>query len=205
MAPDTTKGERTRQRILDEVGPLFNERGYQATSLADVMAATGLEKGGIYNHFGSKDDLALAAYERNAAIQADLIGAAVQAASGAVDKLCAVVDAFRRFAHEPPYPGGCPTLNTAVEAAGVDPRLHERARQQMQTLLDLLVRLARRGVREGQLRPDLDAVALATVIASSIEGALLLHQLFDDVSHVDHVTDHLERLVRSYATSEDRT
>src|ERR1043165_9277524 len=104
----TTKGERTRQRILDEVGPLFNERGYQATALADVMAATGLTKGGLYNHFGSKDELALAAYERNAAVQADLIADAVRVATGAVDKLCALVGAFRTFAHEPPYPGGCP-------------------------------------------------------------------------------------------------
>lgn len=195
-----TKGERTRQRILDEVGPLFNERGYQATGLADVMAATGLTKGGIYNHFGSKDDLAVAAYERNAAVQADLIADAVRAASGAVDKLVALVGAFRSFAHEPPYPGGCPTLNTAVESANVDPRLHARAREQMRTLLELAARLARRGVERGELRADVDPDALATVIASSLEGALLLHQLFDDVTHVDHVTDHLERVVRSHAT-----
>jgi AcrR family transcriptional regulator len=194
-----TKGDRTRQRIVDEVGPLFNERGYQATTLADVMAATGLEKGGIYNHFGSKDDLALAAYERNAGLQGDLVAERMAAATNAVDRLVGILDAFRAFAHEPPFPGGCPTLNTAVEANGVDPRLHARARQQMTALLALIARQVRNGIRRGQLRADVDADALASLMASAIEGALLLHQLYDDVSHVDRVTDHLERHVRSLA------
>lgn len=200
----TTKGATTRQRILDTVGPLFNERGYQATTLAEVMAATGLEKGGIYNHFASKDDLALAAYDRNADLQGDLIADRVRAADGAVEKLLAVIGAFRDFAHDPPFPGGCPTLNTAVEASGVDPRLHARARQRMTMLLDLIARLTRRGVERGELRADVDPDAVASLLAAAVEGGLLLHQLHDDVAHVDRVTDHLERHVRSLAHTEPR-
>jgi AcrR family transcriptional regulator len=199
----STKGEHTRQRILDEVAPLFNERGYRATALADVMAVTGLTKGGLYHHFGSKEDLVVAAYDRNAELQSDLIVARVRSATGAVDRLVAIIEAFRAFAHDPPYPGGCPTLNTAVEAAGVDPRLHERARDRMAMLLDLIAAQARRGVERGQLRADVDPHALASFVASSIEGALLLHQLYGDVAHVDRVTDHLERHVRSLAATED--
>src|SRR5688572_7801636 len=163
------------------------------------MAATGLEKGGIYNHFGSKDELALAAYDRNADLQGELIAERVRASTGAVDRLVAIIDAFRDFAHDPPFPGGCPTLNTAVEASGVDPRLHARARDRMAMLLDLIARQARRGIERGELRGDVDPDALASLLASSIEGALLLHQLHGDVSHVDRVTDHLERHVRSLA------
>ena len=200
----TTKGATTRQRILDTVGPLFNERGYQATTLSEVMAATGLEKGGIYNHFASKEELALAAYDRNADLQGELIAERVRAATGAVDRLLAIVAAFRDFAHDPPYPGGCPTLNTAVESSGVDPRLHARARARMVQLLDLIARQARRGVERGELRPDVDADALASLMAAAIEGALLLHQLDHDVTHVDRVTEHLERHVRSLAPTEPR-
>jgi TetR/AcrR family transcriptional repressor of nem operon len=54
--PATTKGERTRARIVATAAPLFNQRGYVGASMADLMAATGLEKGGIYRHFESKDD-----------------------------------------------------------------------------------------------------------------------------------------------------
>lgn len=51
-----SKGEKTRQRIVAEAATLFNERGFEGGSLTDLMDATGLEKGGIYRHFSSKED-----------------------------------------------------------------------------------------------------------------------------------------------------
>ena len=59
-----TKGERTRQHIIETAAPLFNQRGFTGASMADLMEATGLEKGGIYRHCGSKDELAVAADAR---------------------------------------------------------------------------------------------------------------------------------------------
>ena len=66
-----TKGERTRQRIVAAAAPLFNQRGYAASSMSELMAATGLEKGGIYRHFASKDELALAAFDHMIAVQSE--------------------------------------------------------------------------------------------------------------------------------------
>jgi len=57
------KGERTKQQIITSVAPLFNERGYFATSMADVMRVSKQQKGTIYRYFESKDDLALAAFD----------------------------------------------------------------------------------------------------------------------------------------------
>ena len=48
------RGQDTRERILQEVAPLLNQRGFANLSLADVLDATDLKKGGIYNHFDSK-------------------------------------------------------------------------------------------------------------------------------------------------------
>ena len=53
-----SKGEQTRERILARSAQLFNRQGYFGSSLADIMRETGLEKGGIYNHFSSKEQLA---------------------------------------------------------------------------------------------------------------------------------------------------
>jgi AcrR family transcriptional regulator len=58
-----TKGEQTRQRIVAEAAPVFNQRGYEGSSLADLMKATGLKKGGIYRHFSSKEELAAEAFD----------------------------------------------------------------------------------------------------------------------------------------------
>ncbi len=58
-----TKGEQTRNRIIQQAAELFNKRGYTGSSINDVMACTGLQKGGIYRHFESKEQLALTAFD----------------------------------------------------------------------------------------------------------------------------------------------
>ena len=57
------KGERTRRRIVECSAPVFNTKGYAGASMSDLVLVTGLEKGGIYNHFGSKEQLALEAFD----------------------------------------------------------------------------------------------------------------------------------------------
>ena len=42
------KGQKTRERIVAEAASLFNQRGFEASSMSELMEATGLEKGGIY-------------------------------------------------------------------------------------------------------------------------------------------------------------
>src|SRR5208283_5028756 len=58
-----TKGEQTRREIVRKAAPLFNQKGFAGTSLADLMDATGLQKGGIYRHFSSKEELAAEAFD----------------------------------------------------------------------------------------------------------------------------------------------
>ena len=58
------KGERTRQEIIRKAAPVFNQKGYAGAALSDLMRATGLEKGGIYRHFSSKEALAAEAFDR---------------------------------------------------------------------------------------------------------------------------------------------
>ncbi len=52
------KGEQTRLEIIRKAAPIFNQRGYDPAALSDLMRATGLEKGGIYRHFESKQQIA---------------------------------------------------------------------------------------------------------------------------------------------------
>jgi TetR/AcrR family transcriptional repressor of nem operon len=57
------KGEQTRQEIIRKAAPIFNQQGYAGSALSDLMRATGLEKGGIYRHFDSKEQLAAEAFD----------------------------------------------------------------------------------------------------------------------------------------------
>jgi len=56
------KGDETRQEIIRRAAPIFKRKGYSGAALSDLMRATGLEKGGIYRHFESKQGLAVDAF-----------------------------------------------------------------------------------------------------------------------------------------------
>ena len=62
------KGEKTRRRIVERSAGVFNTRGYFGSSIKYLTRGTGLEKGGIYNHFASKEEIALEAFDYAASL-----------------------------------------------------------------------------------------------------------------------------------------
>jgi TetR/AcrR family transcriptional repressor of nem operon len=198
-----TKGELTRQRVIEQAAPVFNQRGYWGSSLRDLMDATGLEKGGIYNHFRNKDELAAAAFEHNVELMGERIRAALAGRRHAVDRLHALTDVYRRFAVDPPFKGGCPILNAAVDADDTHPMLRRRARRAMVRLRDeTIARIVTRGVERGELRADVDPQTVATVFVATLEGALMLAHLYKDPGNVTIATDHLDAYISSLAIEE---
>src|ERR1700733_1237807 len=91
---EMNKGKITRERILGKAAALFNSRGYYGASMSDLMQATGMEKGGIYNHFESKELLALQAFDHAVQTNFEIIMSRVDATEGAVNKLIELTDAF---------------------------------------------------------------------------------------------------------------
>src|SRR5881398_2782777 len=107
--------ERTREHIVRQAAELFNRRGFAGTSLSDIMAATGLQKGGIYGHFRSKEELALEAFDFAVRQMADRFAAALEGKTDAVGRLRAIAGVFAELPVNPPVPGGCPMMNASVE------------------------------------------------------------------------------------------
>lgn len=197
-----TKGDQTRQRIIARAAGVFNVHGFAGTSMGDLTRATGLEKGGIYNHFPSKEALALAAFD----YAVDLIGRhfmeAMAGKEHAVDRLLAIVGVFQRHVESPLLPGGCPVLNTAVEADDAYPVMRERAQQAMTSWHRLIGKTVKVGLERGELRPDADPRAVASVMTAVLEGGLMLSKLYDDPVHIRRAGEHLNWYLRSLAQSE---
>jgi AcrR family transcriptional regulator len=187
-----TKGERTRRRIVERCAPIFNQRGYAGASMRDLVAASGLEKGGLYNHFGSKEALALAAFDHSVSVMGERLAAARASADDAVEQLRAVVRAFAGWARRPGIAGGCPIMNTAIEADDTNPELRAHARDAMTRWHRLIGAIVKDGVAAGQVRAGTDPYALATIVTSTLEGALMLTRLHDDPSHMDRAVAHLD-------------
>jgi AcrR family transcriptional regulator len=187
------RGELTRERIVATAAGVFNERGFAGASMADLMAATGLQKGGIYRHFESKEALALEAFDHAIACVSDRYRVALEDKKHAVDRLHAIVGVFAEIPENPPVPGGCPVMNAIIESDDANPALRDRARDAMDGLRGLLRRITERGIERGEIRPGTDPEALATVMVSTLEGALALARFYGQPQHMRYATEHLTR------------
>ena len=191
-----TKGEQTRQHIIQQAATLFNQRGYIGSSISDVMQCTGLQKGGIYRHFQSKEQLALAAFDYAQQQNTSQLVAAVAAETDAVQKLLAFISAFHTLTLHPPVPGGCPVLNTIVDSDDGDPALRERVVAVVSGWQQLIERIVADGVARGSLRRDIDPQAVASVLIAALEGGILLARAHRSPLYVQHAVDHLLMYVR---------
>src|SRR5580700_74727 len=145
-----TKGEETRREIVEKAAPLFNQKGFEGTSLSDLMRVTGLQKGGIYRHFSSKEELAGEAFDYawKKAFERRLEG--VDEAADAVERLKKMIDNFVDI-RTGLVAGGCPLMNTAVEADDGNPVLRARARRALQGWTERLSRITAEGIQKHQI------------------------------------------------------
>jgi TetR/AcrR family transcriptional repressor of nem operon len=168
------KGEVTRQHIIEEAAALFNRRGYAGCALREIMEATGLEKGGIYRHFSSKEEIAAEAFdyawERAFAVRTS----GMAELEDAVEKLQRHV---ANFTEKTGFPGGCPVLNTATDADDGNPVLRERVRAAVKRWRTMIVRIVEQGQSSGSIREEIDAQEIATRIIAALEGAVMLARI----------------------------
>lgn len=198
-----TKGLRTRQRIVELAAPVFNRQGYVGASMRDLIDATGLEKGGIYNHFGSKEQLALEAYDYAMSRVTNGLARSQDGASDAIDRLQRMIRAFAMFARKPAIAGGCPIMNTAIEADDTHPELRERAQTSMTLWHRLIGRIVKDGVSAGTLVAGTDPYALAALLTAALEGGLMLSRLYGDPALIDRVVGHLSAHVDTLRAQPD--
>ena len=194
------KGEQTHIHIAEVAGRLFNTRGYFGTSMSDLLAATGLQKGGLYNHFASKEALALAAFDLALAKFRQRYAEAAHGQRSALAGLRTISAVMLRNYADPVVEGGCIVFNTALEADDAQPALKARAQAAMRDLLRFIVLQVRRGQRSGEIRADIDPQAVATILISLYEGALGLSKLFDDATHIQRAQAHMMAYIDTLAT-----
>lgn len=194
-----SKGEQTRQRIIARAADVFNTSGFAGTSMADLTRAAGIEKGGLYNHFPSKEALALESFDYAVELIAQRLEAALEGKQSALDRLITIVHVFRSNLETPALRGGCPVLNTAIEASDTSSVLRERAQAAMTAWQKLIGSTVKAGVQRGELRPDADPRVVATIVTSTAEGALMLSRLYDDPVYMRRAVDHLTGYLQSLA------
>jgi TetR/AcrR family transcriptional regulator, transcriptional repressor for nem operon len=192
------KGELTRQRIIAEAAPLFNQRGYAGCSMQDIMDATGMEKGGLYRHFASKEELAVEALRYALANSTWTRMENLEEIEGTVERLRCVI---RRFVETPSaMPGGCPLMNAAIDCDDGNPMLRQVALDAIQAWKGRLVRVVEEGIERGEMRRDVEPRRIANTIVATLEGALMVSRLERNNVALEDARDSLETVLEGIAT-----
>lgn len=188
-----TKGEITRQKIIEQAAPLFNQLGFAGCSMQDIMAATGLEKGGLYRHFSSKEELAEEAFRYSLARVTQARWEGIEEVEGSVEKLRFVV---RRFVEiRGLIPGGCPVMNTAIDADDGNPALRKLVQKAVQEWKAKIGRIVAAGIERGEIRTDIEPRSIANMIIATLEGALMISRMEGNRTAVQDAQAMLDNLL----------
>lgn len=163
--------------------------------MQDIMRVTQLQKGGIYRYFSSKDDLALAAfdfaYNRLRRRYKEVLRTV-----GSSERLMAILELHGSILDDPYLEGGCPILNTAIEADNTHLGLKAKAQKAMDEWRHTIRVIIQKGVKRGEIK-TIDAEQLGTVMIASLEGAVMLARLYSDKSYIKRIISHLKTHIES--------
>jgi TetR/AcrR family transcriptional repressor of nem operon len=193
---ELTKGEVTRRDIIRQAAPIFNRKGFEGAAISDLMLATGLEKGGIYRHFSSKQQLAAEAFDYAWKIAWNTRLANIDEIPNAVDRLRQMVRNFRDL-REGLVPGGCPLMNTAIDTDSGNVLLRRKAKVALEGWLGRLQSIVKEGQRRHEVRADAVPQQVATTIVSTLEGSLMIARLQRSEEPLQQGCRHLERYLES--------
>ena len=177
----TRKGQQTRERILSRATKLVARQGFGATSVNDLVEATGANRGSLYFHFPGKDDLGMAVLER----AREQFLAFIRKSLAGKSPGRQLENFFRSAlkAHESTgFVGGCLWGNTALEMSDADG--HERYVQIVREVFAAWTAMLEEVIVEaqkcGQVRSDIPADDLAIHVVSAVEGGIMLSRLHRD-------------------------
>ena len=194
-----SKGEETRERIVDRAWRMASRDGLSGLSIGRLATELGLSKSGLFAHFGSKEGLEVevlkAAAER---FTEQVIRPALQAPRG-VARLRKMFKNWLAWVNDPAQPGGCLFLAAGAELDDSPGPQRDFLVAAQSGLRATLARAARLAVEAGELRPDLDCDQFAFEMQGVVMAYHHSRRLLRDPKAEQHVKAAFERLLSSNA------
>jgi len=165
--------QRTRERLLQAAFQEVYRSGFQGAGLDTILAATGVTKGALYYHFGSKEALGYAIVEEIvAALPRDKWLRPLQQGQDPIDALIDIVQATSIRPKD--VQGGCPLVNLAQEMSPLDQQFRKRLGRIFNGWQEGIAIALRRGQSQGTVRRDLVPEETASFLIAMYEGYVLL-------------------------------
>ena len=192
-----TKAEKTTKFIIETVAPIFNKKGYAATSMADIVEATGLTKGAIYGNFANKEAIAIAAFHKNINDLLKKVAKHQEESSSPLAKLFLITDFYRNYYEYSISLGGCPILNIGVDAMNQDTELLIQVQNVIHKTQNNIRKLIDLAKVEGEVKETVDSEKFAKFLYARIQGAIFMSQTMQDNSYLLETTDEIDEFIKT--------
>jgi AcrR family transcriptional regulator len=187
-----TKGQRTRNSILEVAAALATEEGLDPLSISRLAEATQMSKSGLFAHFGSKEELQLATVEHAAKLfVAEVIDPARSAPKG-LARVWALCDHMIGYAERQVFPGGCFFAATSFEFNNRPGPVRDQIEEMIRSWLSYLEHAVEQAQEAGELDAKVSAREIAFQLDAFAQASNAQYQLFRD----PQVFDDARRAVR---------
>ncbi|MBB3114476.1 AcrR family transcriptional regulator [Paenibacillus phyllosphaerae] len=160
---------------------LFLTKGYHVTSMDDIVKASKVSKTNIYYHFKSKEELLIAMVDQlTARYERQILSVAAQEDLTIAVRLERIVNMLTTNQSSMDVLGGCPFLTLYMQTSTESEQVRSQIKQFFDRQLHALERLLEAGVRNQELRSDLQVQPTAALMLTSIEGALFIAKACDN-------------------------
>ena len=178
-----------REEVLDRAMGLFWERGYEATSVQDLVDRTGIGRGSLYGTFGDKHALFLAALDRYGQAQGPLLAEILDGPGTAKAKLRRLFEGVAEAAVSEDGRRGCLLVNSAVELAPHDPYTSRRVDAALLNAEEALHGFLVRARAAGEIPPDKDPRSLSRFLWNTVQGLRVMAKAGARKEALDDIVD----------------
>jgi AcrR family transcriptional regulator len=171
--------ETRRRHVMVSAWKCFSRQGFQATTMDEIIAETGMSSSSVYRYFASKDDLISTAAEESLTVTKGVLEDLKRhtPVPGPRETLTAITKALKRQMDQPGYDLSKITVNAWAEALR-QPQLHERAYRFYRETHRTLIELARLWQSEGLVPADADPTSIADLFVTLMPGMLITRHLY---------------------------
>ena len=192
----------TRSRIIVAAMELFWEKGFNSTSVADILARSQVNSGSLYHFFPGKQDVLIGVLEAyRDGIGEMLLAPAWDGVDDPIEKIFALLQRYRRHIVETDCAYGCPIGSLALELHEPDPAVRALLAANFANWTAAIE--ARLAEAADRLPVDLDRKALAEFVLTAMEGAVMQARTHRDVAYFDRMVAtlraHVEMLLEQRA------
>jgi TetR/AcrR family transcriptional repressor of nem operon len=193
-------GRQTREAIVEAAAGLMHLKGYQATTLDDVLRESGVGKGNFYYHFKSKEDLGYAILDQVIAsfLERTLDPCFCDSATARLTQIHCFLDRVLAAQRERNCVGGCALGNLASELSDVHEGFRARLFGVFSAWRERLTGVLEEAQAAGSVSPDCRPGAVAHFLVASLEGAILMTKLTKDIAVMERCVEELKRYLTLY-------